>query len=1168
MLFIVVCLCLTSQLVSTTEHWQNIEILCAENETDDGLLSKLNNLNGSNITVTINCTTVNLTNPVEISNINGLRIKGSGQTTIRCTSCFAVGLNATNISNLHLESLNIHKSSVMISDCTNVTIKSVTIGNSTGTGMRLHNNTGTITIENCTFRGCAVDSSKELNQYTGGGLGIKQLTKEKTFILLRNCIFLNNIAYFGAGMAIILKSTTTDIAVENTIFCSNIAQIGGGVLINRHKGSNSITFKNCSFENNKAVEGGGTSVILRRSGTNKSSLNFMRCLWLNNYRQAINLRKEEPRRNLQFILVFDNCNFTRNGNVTRENEETNAFVITDLSVQFVGMTVFESNFGSAIKAISSTLNFKAFSRINFVGNKGIKGGALQLLGHSVMKLEDSVTLEFRNNTAKKGGAIYVDSSKFVLVVLQQPACFLKLNKRSNISITFRNNNIEEAEKGHKEDSLYVKSLLPCLQTKTTRDEFVTLTHIMNFDKHKVTAIERQFTTAAHHFAKDDEVHNHSACPAYFNNESELVINENTIAPKQQMSTDRLIVIPGKTYTLNLKLIGELCMEVSFHVSVRIKHSTMGTLGCEPVNIVIHAKSITFYGYPQDIGKIELEDTFATIARITIDYEIDECPPGYTFEYGNRKCKCAEKKYIGVWGCQDKEFRACVKHGYWVGYSNDDNRTQDTLASAICPQGFCKEFTSRNHSATDCNENLLLPPDKSANISSYVCSEHRSGILCGACKDGYSAHYHSKLFSCKSNDSCCWGWLWYILSELIPVTLLFLVIIFFNISFTSGPLNGVILFMQLVDTLKINAENAIKFNEDLKIVSNFYKIVYQMFTLNFFVLDEDLSFCLWRGTSALDMLAFRYVTITYSLLLVIATIVLLRMCSPSRRMLNLKRSIIHGLSAFLVMSYSECTRVSLSIITVSTLHVGPNSSTDSLQRHAFYNGQYPYMKKEHIRYALPAIFFLLTLVAIPPLLLIAYPLCYKLFAFFRIEESRCVQITCKIFPLEKAKPLFDSMQGAFKDRFRFFAGLYFLFRLITNLTFVYTKTLRSYYAITGIQLIGMCFLHAICHPYKKTWHNILDATFFLLLGVINMITFNNFELLSSNKKLNDVPYLISAFSNIQCILILLPLVYLLAYTVYCIAIKLSGIQRCRLKKQKEHDDSDYILHELDTRSIDE
>ena len=280
-------------------------------------------------------------------------------------------------------------------------------------------------------------------------------------------------------------------------------------------------------------------------------------------------------------------------------------------------------------------------------------------------------------------------------------------------------------------------------------------------------------------------------------------------------------------------------------------------------------------------------------------------------------------------------------------------------------------------------------------------------------------------------------------------------------------------------------------------------------------------------------------------------------------LNLKHSILHGLSAFIVMTYSECTRVSLMILAMSTLKVGPdNTRTHTLV--AFYNGNYSYMGPEHLRSAIPAIFFILTMVLIPPLLLLSYPLCYKLFALLRIEESRFVQITCKIFPLEKIKPLFDSIQGTFIDRYRFFAGMYFVYRLSLLLTFTFADTLLKYYTITGAQLMGMLVLHAVCRPYKKTWHNILDALLFSNLAIINALTFYMYELISPNKDDNTTNI------GVQTALVLLPLIYLMSYTIYHIVkrIKAACVRKSTIRFVENIDNSNEVIDNLDTRDVED
>jgi len=273
-----------------------------------------------------------------------------------------------------------------------------------------------------------------------------------------------------------------------------------------------------------------------------------------------------------------------------------------------------------------------------------------------------------------------------------------------------------------------------------------------------------------------------------------------------------------------------------------------------------------------------------------------------------------------------------------------------------------------------------------------------------------------------------------LTELLPVTIMFVVIICLNISFTSGSINGVILFMQIVISLKLRAENLIHEAPNIQHFTALYKFIYRIFSLSFFSIEE-LSFCLWSGTNALDVLVFKYVTIVYSLLLVGATLLVIKACN--RKNVNMKYSIINGLSAFLILSYSECARVSLLILTRGTLYTEPSTLNATKHKNsyvAFYNGEYEYMGHDHLKYAIFAIVFLATLCAIPPLLLLSYPLCYRVFALLRIDETKFVSLLCRIIPLESIKPLFDSIQGDLKDKYRFFSGLYFAYRLSILMTF--------------------------------------------------------------------------------------------------------------------------------------
>ena len=1211
-------------------EWRTHEISCSGKQ----LLSTLGDDVTDNMKVTFaaDCYLYNLTVLVNIAKTSRLYIKGSEKLTIRCTKDHS-GLSFTNVSDLRLENLHLqfcgssnadglqHISSINITNCKDVDIRGIRIENSKGTALALVNTGGRVGIRNCTLQhnGDRKYSRRSEESFItdymhmdddydkrGGGLQIMiGGDLRNSSYAIENCSFFNNMASSAGGLFLVVHqhAKRNQIIINNCTFRGNKCKYGGGGLQVGYMQDgyqmedtiieNSILLTNCMFERNAAEYGGGTDIVSTQGVAEfaQNKLNFSKCTWSKNSAilgLAIDIyvaqREIFSGKHALPSLVFANCEFSQN----RANEFSNfivnnprsAFVVSGFKVQFQGELKFKRNAGSAIEATSTILDFQANCTAKFIGNIGITGGALQLKGLTLINIRDHSHFLFVNNTADRtGGAIYVETNDKHSFFSPDSSCFVQYqggDQPKNVSIVFENNKADFTFRQinktkpvpmnyrYRGDSLYASTLIPCIREWATREN-MSIDKILgnvSFDK-----TNRQFSTAASHFLSTTAEHNDNLC-LFESNDTHIASALNHSSTKS--NSIRLHIIPGKNESLPIKLVDELCGNVFFHVKVRVIKPRDTSLFVHPAQRTITDNFLTLYGDPDNHGLIQISTVGVRENTLAIVVTIDECPPGYIHDIQLKKCRCStdiRNSYIGIGRCNETVFRAYIKPGYWVGYLSIENRTREqSLASAICPLGFCKNdvYTSAYG---------LLPASSSKNLSRHVCNSKRLGIICGSCKEKYSVYYHSMSFSCNSNDLCHWGWAFYILSELIPITIIFLVVIFFNISFTSGPLNGVVFFMQVVDTMKIRAENFIQFNETTLWVLRIIHTVYRMFSLNVLAVEE-LSFCLWPGATALDMLAFRYVTITYSLFLVISTVFFLRMCNFQRlfgkKVPSLRHSILHGLSAFLVMNYSECTKVSLSIFTKGTLRVGPSNSTIIIDV-TFYNGQVPFLGREHLKYAIPAIFFILTMVSIPPLLLLSYPLCYKLFALLRIEESRFVQITCKILPLEKIKPLFDSIQGDFKDRYRFFAGLYFLYRLCALLTFSYTDTLTTFYIVTEIQLICMLFLHAACNPYKKTWHNILDAALLSNLAVVNAITLFNYQ--ESSKYENSDTNLVVKNTGIQSILVLLPLVYLVSYTIYHIVKKIKAVTCESEPSTTENDDTDntnavFDTLDLHTRSLED
>ena len=85
----------------------------------------------------------------------------------------------------------------------------------------------------------------------------------------------------------------------------------------------------------------------------------------------------------------------------------------------------------------------------------------------------------------------------------------------------------------------------------------------------------------------------------------------------------------------------------------------------------------------------------------------------------------------------------------------------------------------------------------SNISQVCDLFHRDGQLCGKCKDGFAPpvySYDSSCVNCTEYSSNC---VKYMAISFLPLTALFVVVVTFRISATSGLLNVFILVIQIV-----------------------------------------------------------------------------------------------------------------------------------------------------------------------------------------------------------------------------------------------------------------------------------------------------------------------------------------------------------------------------------
>ena len=374
---------------------------------------------------------------------------------------------------------------------------------------------------------------------------------------------------------------------------------------------------------------------------------------------------------------------------------------------------------------------------------------------------------------------------------------------------------------------------------------------------------------------------------------------------------------------------------------------------------------------------------------------------------------------------------------------------------------------------------------------------------------------------------------------------YLIIVTFQVSATSGPLNVFIFSAQLI-AYSLNYNNSLYASQPwFQVAQKILITVYSFWNLDFFY-SVIPPFCLSENITTLHALALQYLPAFYPLLLIIITYILIelhdrnvrvlvwmwrpfhRCLAPFRRSLrwNPKASIVSTFATFLTLAYNKLAIVSSKLLINSRVtDIQGNSS-----QYLLLAPTVPYFGSEHLPFAILAIVVLSTFIALPPLLLIAYP------TITFQKMLGCLKIRWPALHI-----FADVFQGCYKNRtdgkndYRYFAAFYFILRIIILLINVHNNVVGLRWAISTAVLIIGSLLFALLRPYKKNWLNILDSVILALLGLAALWVFYGIE---TQGRWIQLSVFIAA----------LPLMYFVMYVAYRLLSWLGILQKCQQKSK--------------------
>ena len=145
------------------------------------------------------------------------------------------------------------------------------------------------------------------------------------------------------------------------------------------------------------------------------------------------------------------------------------------------------------------------------------------------------------------------------------------------------------------------------------------------------------------------------------------------------------------------------------------------------------------------------------------------------------------------------------------------------------------------------------------------------------------------------------------------------------------------------------------------------------------------------------------------------------------------------------------------------------------------------KGAHLWYAVPAFLCMIFILIPPPTILILEPILTKLFSMdcFTRTPPKWYYNRLRL----KLMPFLDSFQACFKDRHRYFAGLYFIYRLLFPITGLLVQGPQHYYGFVVCLFMHYSF-HILLQPYKKRWHDLLEISLFINIIFLLTVTLYN------------------------------------------------------------------------------
>ena len=845
--------------------------------------------------------------------------------------------------------------------------------------------------------------------------------------------FTNNSADYGGGAICSLGTTVLSFNGTNTFTDNSATNYGGGILLSSNSVLHFVGTNN--FINNSAGSGGAifTSynvVLIFINGTsnfiNNSADSFGGAIFTS-YNAMLSFNGTSNFINNSVTLRGGAICTSGNTELTFNKE---SFFCNNFALKGGAIYVYTNN----TLIINAVLHFDSNgqNRGRLVDTKNgyiTYGGGVFMGLKSTFSILPNASVYWENNHATFGGAIYVaDASPFsycaqeVALYVPKEKCFFQLPGRNlsdyiDVQFVFKNNSADGAGGvlcGGAIDNCKVTDL----DSQSSGKLFDMLVHIEDNDNNSSIS---SLPFRIHH------------C-------------ENNY-PDYSKSTVQYNIYPGETFFVSVGASGQR----NGTVIPSVIRSYISTGDLRNFQYIQKAKNIcttfnyTVFSLHKAVGwgpYIDLYaegpcSTFSNKLKLNLTIK-QNCPPGFSISKSARACVCEPRlerytKNCTITNGLGKINRDSRQH-FWVGY---DNQSAGLILHPLCPFNYCV-----SHSVVF-----------SLNNTDKQCAYDRSGLLCGACREGYSVVLGSS--QCKQCTNNHLGLL--ILFALMGVALVLLLFVC-KLTVATGTLSGLVFYVNIV---------GVNQNIFLPVKStNVFSIFIAWLNLDF-----GIESCFYNGMDAYIKTWLQFVFPIYIWVLVGLIILISHYSSRFARWLGTNP--VSVLATLIFLSYTKILRTLITVLYITYLEYPTYNSMVWL-----YDANISYLSGKHIPLFLVAVLFFLVLFLPYTFLLL----------FYQWLQAISHLWLCAWTNNTRLKSFMDAYHAPYKPKHRYWPGLLLVLRFVLLIVFAFEFDPQQDTSINLLAiLVGAGILHLWAWisggVYKHWCLDALEGSFALNLIIL-------------------------------------------------------------------------------------